>query len=128
MPAAAEFVVKGGRELEAAMLELRREVLLELRPVLLAGADRARVEAQNLAPQQIANIGDRWSQFRIGVNPRRLSVYLAPRYRRTSRGSRRPNLGGELLEVMQDAVDRHEEEIVAGVSAMIDIEISKAGL
>lgn len=124
---AAEIRIKGQAELEAAFLELRREVLTGLRPALLALAARVRGEARSMAPEEITNVGPQWGQFRIGVARSEPLVYLAPKQRSRGAGSPRPNMGGLLMQVMSGALDRHQDEIVAGLDALIDGSEIKAG-
>jgi hypothetical protein len=130
VPAAAQIRIKGKAELEAAFMQLRRDVFVGLRPALVAVAEKVKTEAHAQAPSGISNIEDgtgNWSYFRLGTSAARQSVFVAPKARRSG-GSPRPNLGGLLLVVMQRALDAHQEEIGLELTAMIDAAEAKAGL
>lgn len=123
----AEVHIKGKAELEAAFADLRREVLLGMKPELIALGERVKQEAISRAPDEISNIMGRWGQFRIGISVRNPMVYVAPKVRRRS-GSPRPNLAGMLDKVMQESAEHHQEELVAGFEALVDASEAKAGL
>jgi len=125
MPGAAQIRVKGAAELERAFLELRREVLREIRPELRAIGNVVRKEAESLAVAKIRNIGSRWGRMRLGVVTS--GVYVAPRSHRQG-GSPRPNLGSLLLDrAMQPALDAHEAEVVRRFDLLIDASAARAG-
>ena len=114
--AVGELRIKGLPELERAFAQLRREVLLEIKPTLLELAKPVAADATRRADHDISNIGGRWDQFRIGVTPK--GVYVAPKYRRRG-GSPRRNLGPLLFKQMQDAADAGREGVVKGLDEMI---------
>lgn len=125
MPGAAEIHVEGQKELERAFRRLRKEVLADLRPTLVALAEPVRRTAEVLAVQEITNIGDQWGRMRIGATVR--GVYVAPRSRNRG-GSRRPNFAGLLMSrAMEPALDQHKEKILAEFDAVINISAAKAG-
>jgi len=121
MPPTTHIEIKGQKELERAFLEMRKDVLVGLKPAILELSEVVRAEAQNRARAEIANIGPRWQQMRIGVTVR--GAYVAPRFRRRG-GSPRPNLAGELLDSMQGAleakaplVERRFDELITASAA-----------
>jgi hypothetical protein len=120
----AHIRIRGQRELEAAFMDVRREVVKELRPALLAAAEPVRSEAQSLAVQGIRNIGPQWSRMRIGATPK--AVYLAPRSKRRS-GSPRPNLAWGLALAMQNALEAKQEEVIAAVTVVVDVSAARNG-
>lgn len=120
-----KVVVKGQTDIERAFLQLRKEVLVGLKPAILEVANTVRVEAEQQAVSQIENIGPRWSQMRIGVTPK--LAYVAPRARRRG-GSPRPNLGGLLFTVMSTAADRHQDELFARLDELVTISAASSGL
>lgn len=94
----------------------------ELRKTLRAVAEPVRVQAEQLAVENIRRIGVPWSRMRIGVT--NTSVYLAPR-QRGQKGRdqrlRRPNLRGLLLRrSMEPAFDENRPRIIAGVTTMLN--------
>lgn len=118
MPNAAEVAIKGREELERAFLEVRREVLLELKPAIAQVANEVRQDAETRAGAEISNIGPRWQRMRLGVTLK--AVYIAPRSRRQG-GSPRKNLAGLLMDrAMQPALDEHGEKVVHRISEVCD--------
>ena len=110
--------IKGQAELERAFMELRREVLTEMRPTLRKVAEPVRALAEEKADTSIRNIGPRWGRMRTGVTVR--GVYVAPRSKRQG-GSPRPNLAGLLMDrAMQPALDEKQDEVVAAFGLMVD--------
>jgi len=117
--------IKGAAELERAFLQLRKEVLSELRPALREIAEVVRDDATFPAQDQIRNIGPVWSQMRIGVTLR--AVYVAPKARRRG-GSPRPNLGGLLMDrALQPALDRNVENVMHRLDEVVSLSARKAG-
>lgn len=105
-------------------MDLRREVLLEIKPALLRAADVVKSDSHYRADDEITNIGAPWSEFKIGATVK--GVYVAPK-RRNRGGTRRPNLAGLLRTVMQEAVDANAEHVQAELDAMIDASSISAG-
>ena len=143
MPAAT-IRVRGAKELEAAFLEMRREVLLGLRTEILSIAEKVKDDAHRRSNVDIGNMPDspRWAEFRLGVTTTSHfgalaaiglgaaatpMIYIAPKARRRG-GSPRGNLAPLLQNVMQSAADAHEEELWAGIEALINSSSAKAGL
>ena len=125
MPERFRYRIKGQAELDRAFLQLRRDVLRELRPALRLAAKPVADESERLAGQTISNIGTRWSKFRVGVLAK--GAYVAPRARRRS-GSPRPNLAGLLLEdAMQPALEAKQGEVLAKVELLVDESAARAG-
>ena len=120
----AHIIVRGRAELEKAFLELRREVLREIKPALLTAAEPARRDAETIARENISNLGYPWSQMRIGATPR--GVYIAPKSKRR-RGSRRPNLAPLLAKSMQQAADQNQEKVVKAISVAVDVAAARTG-
>lgn len=116
--------IKGAKELEAAFLNLRREVLRDLKPALLAAAEHIRVDAQDRSVADISNIGPRWSRMRIGATPHIL--YVAPKSHRRG-GSPRKNLAPLLAVAMTEAAEAGEDEAFAAVEAVVEVDIARNG-
>jgi hypothetical protein len=117
--------VKGDKELERAFLELRREVLTELRPAMRKIGEGVRTLAEQKAGADIANIGSQWGRMRIGVTTR--MFYVAPRSRNHG-GSKRPNLAGLLMQkAMVPAADEKRTEMVAAVDALVKVSAHRNG-
>lgn len=115
--AAGEVRVQGLRELNAAFGRLSVELKAELAAGLAAAAEPVRSTAEQLAGSNIRNIGDQWSQMRVGVTSK--VVYVAPK-RRRRRGSPRPNLAGLLMDrAMQPALEEKAVEVYTLVDVMI---------
>ncbi len=124
--AVTEFHVKGRKELEAAFLELRREVLAGIKPGLLAAAKPIADDAHSKTLQDITHIGQPWSQFRIGATVH--TVYVAPKRRRRPGGSPRPNLAPLLYREMEAAVARNQDVALAAMEAVTEAAEVKSGL
>jgi hypothetical protein len=124
MAGASEIKIKGQVELERAFLELRKEVLVELKPMIAGLAEVVRVDAQSRAGAEIANIGPRWQRMRVGVTLR--GAYVAPKSKRTS-GSPRRNLAGELMDSMQGALDSKRAFIERGFEELVTVSAAKNG-
>ena len=120
-----EIRLRGQKELEAAFLQLRREVLVELRPALLDLGKGVAEDAGRYARSDISNVGDTWSQFRIGTTVR--GVYVAPKARNRG-GSKRRNMGGLLLDVMGKAADGHRDEMWKKLELLVDASAARSGL
>lgn len=120
----AQYHIKGAAELDRALLQLRREVLAELKPALIDVGEDVRRDAEANSIAGISNIGPKWSRMRIGVITS--GVYVAPKSRRRG-GSPRPNLAGLLLTSMQEAVDQNEAATLAKFDALVDASAAAAG-
>lgn len=117
MPGAGEIRVQGLRELTSAFGRMSIQLKRDLAGELAVAAEPVRSRATDLAQTEIRNIGDRWSQMRVGVTTS--LVYVAPKARRR-RGSPRPNLAGLLMNrAMQPALDEKAPEVVGLLDAMI---------
>lgn len=117
--------IKGDKELERAFLELRREVLSELRPALRKIGEGVRTLAEQKATANISHIGPTWGRMRIGVTTR--LYYVAPRARPHG-GSPRPNLAGLLMtRAMVPAADEKQDEMVTAVEALVDASARRNG-
>lgn len=117
MPGAGEIRVQGLRELTSAFGRMSVQLKRDLAGELAVAAEPVRSRATDLAQTEIRNIGDRWSQMRVGVTTS--LVYVAPKARRR-RGSPRPNLAGLLMNrAMQPALDEKAPEVVGLLDAMI---------
>jgi len=121
---AVEVVIKGQREVEAAFMDVRKEVFAGMKPVLLEIASTVKEQAHTRADDEITNIGGPWSVFRIGATVR--GVYVAPKQRRAA-ANRRPNLSGLLRTVMQEAVDANAEHTYAELDRLVDASAAGAG-
>ena len=123
--AATEIKIHGQVELERAFLQLRREVLTELRPALRKIAEIVSKDAQARATTEISNIGDRWARMRVGVVQK--GAYVAPASKRRG-GSPRPNLAPLLMDrAMQPALDSKQEEVLTSLDLLVNASASKAG-
>lgn len=109
--------VQGLQELSRAFGRISADLRAEVRSELAAAGEPVRARGESLARSDIRNIGDRWSQMRIGVTSS--LVYVAPKARRR-RGSPRPNLAPLLMDkALQPALDQSAPEIVAHMDAML---------
>lgn len=110
--------VKGLRETISAFDKMQGRAGNIIRAELAIVGEPVRSAAAALAVENIRNIGDDWSQMRLGIVTR--AVYIAPKQRRR-RGSPRPNLAVLLLErAMFPAVEQHEPEVIAALETAID--------
>jgi hypothetical protein len=117
--------IKGQAELERAFLQLRKEVLAELKPMLKEIGEEVRSDAQARAGADISHIGTRWDRMRTGVTLK--GVYVAPTSRRRG-GSPRPNLAGLLWDkAMEPARDEHEESVLRRAELLVDASAAFAG-
>lgn len=123
MAGAADAIrVSGLRDLQSAFKKISKDLSKELRAELVEVAEPVRREAELLAAGEILNIGDAWSQMRVGVTSS--LVYVAPK-RRRRRGApptaARPNLAGLLFErAMSPALDAHASKIEDRLERMVD--------
>lgn len=118
MPGNAKVAVKGYHELVRSFDRMQGKLKSEVRQELVAVGEPARSAAQSLAIANVRNIGEDWSQMRLGITS--ALVYVAPRARSRRRGSRRPNLAVLLLErSMLPAVRKNEPAILAGLDRML---------
>lgn len=126
MAPVTEVRFHGQKELERAFTQLRREVLVGIKPTLLEIGRVVAEDAHTRASSDIANMGNGpWSTFRIGATLK--GVYVAPKRRRRG-GSPRPNLGGLLLTVMEEAADAHRDEMWAKLNLLVDGAAARSGL
>jgi hypothetical protein len=116
--------VEGLPELDRAFGKISKDLRKGVRSAERMVAEPVRARAEGLAIEGISNIGGQWSRMRIGVTAS--NVYVAPKARNRG-GSPRPNLGGELLEAMNTALDDSREQVVAGFELMLDRLVSGAG-
>lgn len=107
-------VLRGQRELLAALAKADRDTRLGVRRELRDVAEPVRRDAQALALSTIRRMpaSSRWAGMRIGVTQK--LVYIAPRQKGT-RGRRkgsRPNLADLLMgRAMQPGLARHEHDL-----------------
>ena len=126
MAPVTEVRFRGQKELERAFAQMRREVLVGIRPALLEIGKVVAEDAHSRAQSEIRNVGDGpWSTFRIGATIK--GVYVAPK-RRNRGGSPRPNMGGLLLKVMEEAADAHRDEAWAKLNLLVDASAARSGL
>jgi hypothetical protein len=105
-------VVRGYRELDRAFADISKDLRKEERKQLKEVAEPVRALAEQMAAGNISNIGAYWSRMRLGVTSK--VVYVAPKSRKTGRGSPRPNLAGLLLDrAMQPALDSKSDQIMS---------------
>lgn len=119
-----EIRIKGAKELEAAFMQLRREVLAEIRPALREITETVRVDAEQRSMHEISHIGATWSRMRIGLVVK--GAYVAPKSRRRG-GSPRRNLAGLLDRAMQEAVDAKQDEVFRRLEEVVSTSASRAG-
>ena len=122
-----EVRVKGLREMSRAFAKADKNLKKELTTTLKKVAEPVRADASRLARHEIRNIhtaqGPDWSDMRTGVTTS--VVYVAPKVRRRTIGTPRPNLAGLLMDrAMQPALDAHEGDIERELGNMLD-EIGK---
>lgn len=118
---AASIRVEGLRELNASFNRFGPRVKDGLVGEFQRVGEPVRSTAEELALENITNIGEEWSRMRLGVTAS--TVYVAPRARRKRGrpGYRRPNLAVLLLEdAMFPALERNESSVLKGVERMLD--------
>lgn len=126
MAPVTEVRFRGQKELERAFMQLRRDVLVGIRPALLEIGKVVANDAHVRAQREISNMGDSpWSDFRIGATIK--GVYIAPK-RRNRGGSPRRNMGGLLLKVMEESADAHRDEAWEKLNLLVDTSSARAGL
>lgn len=125
MAPVTEVRFRGQRELERAFMQLRRDVLVGIKPALLEIGKVVAADAHSRAQSEIKNVGGPWSEFRIGATIQ--GVYVAPK-RRNRGGSPRRNMGGLLLKVMEEAADAHRDEAWAKLNLLVDAASARSGL
>lgn len=130
--AVAHSTVKGAAELERALLQLRRDTFIGLRPALRKLAKKVQQDAHESIDEGLSNIGGGeypWDLFRIGSTSKLGAemVYVAPKQRNRG-GSPRSELSFPLAISMQDALDGNTEEIQEALSHLIDAAAAKSGL
>jgi hypothetical protein len=115
-------VIHGQKELERAFLQLRRETLAEIRPVLRELGKIVADDAERRAGSEISNIGPRWQRMRVGVTVK--AVYVVPRQRGIKQSGdprKRPNLSPLMMNrAMQPALDAHQAEVFERFEALVD--------
>jgi hypothetical protein len=116
-------VVHGLADLNRAFRNADRATRLGERRALRAIGKPVAAAAEQLAFQQISNIGDHWSQMRVGVTQK--VVYVAPSQRsKASRGNpqlRRPNLANLLMDrAMEPALEQQRNQVERDVDQFID--------
>jgi hypothetical protein len=115
--------VTGLRELQAGFGRAETQTF-GLNTGLRHAAEPVAADAERLASSSIRRMprSPRWSRMRVGVT--RTLIYVAPKQRGArGRGNprSRPNLANLLMDrAMQPALDRHTDEIVAGVGELVD--------
>ena len=120
-----EIRIRGAAEVEKAFLDVRREVLAEIRPALRGIAKGVARDAENKAEANISHIGAKWSRMRIGVTVK--TVYVAPKQRRHG-GSPRKNLAPLLMnKAMQPALDENQDEIVRRLGEVVEVSAARHG-
>ena len=113
--------VKGLKELTRDFKKMSKELSQEVTGELKKVAEPVRSTAEQMALTGIRNMPDspRWAGMRVGVAPGRGVVWIRPTARRRG-GSPRPNLGALLLNEMDRAVDKKQDEVVDGLEKMLD--------
>lgn len=115
----ATLQLRGMRELLRDLQRANNDMAKTVRSELKEAAEPVRVTAEGFAGAEIANIGPRWGQMRIGT--RIGSVYVAPRSRRRPGGSPRPNLGRLLMvRALLPAIDKEQRSVERGVERALD--------
>lgn len=135
MPGAiAHTAVKGARELERALLQLRRDTFIGLRPELRKLAKLVAGSAHTRSVHDITNIeggfeGVDWSWYRIGSTSKLGAemVYVAPKRRNTG-GRPTRSLAFQLSREMEAALDEYKDDIEEGLSHLIDAAAMKSGM
>jgi hypothetical protein len=124
--AVGEIHIKGQVELERAFLELRKEVLLELKPALAEIGETTRLEAESRVGANIENIGPRWQRMRLGIIVK--GVYIAPKSRRkNAAASLRPNLAPLLKTQMESALEAKKWILELRMNELITTSAAKNG-
>lgn len=110
--------VHGLRELNKAFGLMGKELKKELRDEIKNVGEPVRQAAEMKAVTGITNIGDRWSQMRLGVTS---SVgYVAPKARRRG-GSPRPKFAALLMNrAMIPALEQNEPQTIRRFEEMLD--------
>ena len=111
--------VDGLRDLDRAFALFGKEEKKKFRVRLAEAAEPVRERAQELADENITNIGSEWSEFRIGVTTK--AVYIAPRHRRSGHASYvRPKFGGLLMyEAMSPALEENKTAVADNIDSML---------
>lgn len=115
------LVVKGMRQLQAALAQADRDVRFGVTQTMRNVAEPVRQDAETLAATRIRNIGTDWSRMRVGVTRR--MVYVAPRRRGVKPGhpASRPNLARLLrTRAMDVAEQRNQAEVRRRFERMLD--------
>ncbi len=119
-----KVIVRGVRELEAALDDVKVKVDPTVGKVLTAAGRTVRDSAQQFAESNISNIGPQWSRMKSGR--RGTMVYVSGK-QHASGGSGRPNLSPLLFnEALLPAVRANEEATIHAVSAAIELLCLKA--
>lgn len=111
--------VSGLRDLERAFARFGEHEKRELTLGLALAAEPVRKRAEELADENIRNIGPEWSAMRTGVTTK--LVYVAPRHRRAGRpGYVRPNLAPLLMDrAMSPALEENEPHVAELIDQML---------
>jgi hypothetical protein len=126
VPALAGVQVEGLAELRRALSRLSTEAGRAFRAELADLGKDIAMDASTRAVDEIRNIGDRWSEFRVGVTAR--EVYVVPRERAVGRGSarKRPNLAGMLMtRALEPAMVENEVYVEQRLNEILETLIIK---
>jgi hypothetical protein len=121
--ATAGIRVKGQKELEAAFMEVRREVLRELRPALREIGELVRAEAQSLF-----SVRPGWARSAAGykVRVRQRGVAVEQSLKRTT--GLHPNYGSlQMTRALEPALDDKTPEVMARIELLVDASARHAG-
>jgi hypothetical protein len=115
--------VSGLRDLDRAFAKFGRDEKQALRGALASAVEPVRKRAEELADQNIRNIGPAWEQMRVGVTTK--VVYVAPSRRR----GRNPNLARPNLAplLMDRAMSPALEESIPEVVELLDGVLGRLG-
>lgn len=110
--------LEGLQALQQALNRIDVRIRQRLQGRLAELAEPVRERAQELAGSEIRNIGDEWSEMKVGVGIR--EVYVAPA-RRRGRGSPRRNLAGLLMSrALRPAGEQERATVEAGLQQLLD--------
>lgn len=129
MPRQGQVMVHGLRELNRAYRFMDKELRKDVRNELKAVGEPVRMAAEAKATANITNIGDRWSQMRVGVTTK--VGYVAPKARRrkgTPASMGRPKFAVLLMEqAMIPALSESEPQTIRSFEQMLDRLADKGG-
>lgn len=113
-------VTHGFGELESALEDVKVKVDPAVGKALRAAAKPVQQTAQQMAVDNIRNIGVPWDQMKIGR--KRLGVYVAEKQKKHGGAGGRPNLSQLLMSrALVPALNAHRAEVTASVRAVIDM-------